>query len=369
VRLCQITTPEALREAHRDELVKVRYFTGQRFHAKLYIADDAALVGSANLTQSGLKSNREISVVVPRDEKSCFGDLQESFAGLWESADVLTDSILETFTAAFNSPGKPKIEESIDDHLTKDIPDCDPANVDAGSRIVSKERLFLQNFRRRYDEIMVPAIREIEGVFESLGIRHPTFVNATLDIEISRFLGWLRLTHAPKDMWESTELLSKESRATRIEHYIRLWVETTDVAAGDMYAYETEIQNIARLREVFGSEAGITDADGEDLVEALTGCHAFLEQLRFTKGGEEPLKVEFLADNTADRIKSTLTYLLHGPGDQIQRAYDVIHLPEHKLRKFAESCVMELVGWIDSKRPPINSRTIKALRYLGFNAS
>jgi len=28
---------------------------------------------------------------------------------------------------------------------------------------------------------------------------------------------------------------------------------------------------------------------------------------------------------------------------------------------------MELSGWLDPERPPINGRTIKALRYLGYD--
>ena len=54
VRLCSITTPTALREVIKNPLVRVRYYTDRRFHAKLYIVGGSALVGSANLTDSGL---------------------------------------------------------------------------------------------------------------------------------------------------------------------------------------------------------------------------------------------------------------------------------------------------------------------------
>ena len=136
-----------------------------------------------------------------------------------------------------------------------------------------------------------------------------------------------------------------------------------------MFSYEQEIDNIARIRSVFGSKESIDAAGEDDLMEALLGCHAFLEQLRFTKGGKDSLRMEFWAINGEKRIKECLTYLLHGPGDQIQRAYDCIYERRYKLNKFAESCVMELVGWLDTKRPPINGRTIKALRFLGFDAA
>jgi hypothetical protein len=60
VRLCSVTIPEALRKAHLDPKVTIRYFTDQRFHAKFYVVDDIAMVGSANLTNAGLKTNREV---------------------------------------------------------------------------------------------------------------------------------------------------------------------------------------------------------------------------------------------------------------------------------------------------------------------
>jgi hypothetical protein len=216
---------------------------------------------------------------------------------------------------------------------------------------------------------LVPAITEIEETVSSAGLRHPIFADTTLDIEISRFLGWLRLKHAPGESWKEAPLLNRQERASRIKHFIKLWVEETDVAVGDMYSYDEEIENIAAIRSTFGSPETIDATSIDDLMDALMGCHAFLEQLRFTKGGKENLRREFVALNTEDTIKESLAYLLHGPGDQIQRAYDCIYERRYKLHKFAESCVMELVGWLDPKRPPINGRTIKALRFLGFDAS
>ena len=64
VRLCSITAPVVLRSALADPRVRVRYYTDRHFHAKLYIIDDTALVGSANLTEAGLMTNREVSVVL-----------------------------------------------------------------------------------------------------------------------------------------------------------------------------------------------------------------------------------------------------------------------------------------------------------------
>jgi HKD family nuclease len=57
------TTPEALSKVHGLPNCEVRYFT-RRFHAKIYLFDSEALVGSSNLTEGGLKFNREATICV-----------------------------------------------------------------------------------------------------------------------------------------------------------------------------------------------------------------------------------------------------------------------------------------------------------------
>lgn len=368
VRLCSITTPKALKNALADSRVKVRYYTDETFHAKFYIVGDVALVGSANLTDAGLNRNRELSVTLRRGDSDGFEALPEIFANLWESADVLTEKILADFQEAYNSPSKPKSSADLDSFLAESVPPCAPPTVIVGSEKTTKERIFLQSFRRRYDEVLVPAITEVDSIFRQIGDRNPTFADTSFEVEISRFLGWLRIKHAAGDKWSAVSLLSEKERYRRISEYLKLWVSADDFGAGDMYSYDQEIANISRIRSTFASTGRIESASGEEIVDALTGCHAFLEQLRFTAGGLDNLKKEFLRMNSVDRIRQTLSYLIFGTGDPVQRAYDCIFDPTYKLHKFAEACVMELLGWTDETRAPINGRTIKALRFLGFDA-
>jgi phosphatidylserine/phosphatidylglycerophosphate/cardiolipin synthase-like enzyme len=83
VRLCSVTTPSVIAKALADPLVTLRYFTSREFHAKFYIVDDQALVGSANLTAAGLMSNREISIVVRKDRDAAFNELPGLFELYW----------------------------------------------------------------------------------------------------------------------------------------------------------------------------------------------------------------------------------------------------------------------------------------------
>src|SRR5690348_578620 len=58
VRLGAGTSAEHLRTIISKNGVQVRYFTDQSFHPKLYIFGAAcALIGSANLTASGMRTN------------------------------------------------------------------------------------------------------------------------------------------------------------------------------------------------------------------------------------------------------------------------------------------------------------------------
>ena len=97
VRFSPITSPEALRKALENPRVKTRYFTDAKFHTKLYIIDDVALVGSANLTDSGLKANRELSILLKQDRDESFYALPGLFDELWNDADVLNEEVLREY--------------------------------------------------------------------------------------------------------------------------------------------------------------------------------------------------------------------------------------------------------------------------------
>ncbi|ANL28599.1 phospholipase D-like domain-containing protein [Rhizobium phaseoli] len=367
VRLCSVTTPQALRKAHLDPKVSVRYFTDQRFHAKFYIVDDVAMVGSANLTNAGLKSNREVSVILERYRDTAFDALPGIFDDLWGYADVLTDTILKDYERAFQAPGRPQSEDEFDKFLEKFVPKCSPSSIVVGSHAVNKQRAFLQRFRRKYDEILVPAHRRVMAVAQAHSFGRQEFKGADPQIEMGRFLGWVRLAHGAGETWKQNPVLQGEELDNRIRKYAELWKVADDIVLGDMFKAEAEIRNIEKIRTLFGDQEQLGALEYDDLFDVLTGCHAFLELLRFTNGGLEGLRADFKQRNALKDIKRTIDHLIRGGGDVVQRAYDCIHDERFRLQRFGESCVMELAGWITPNRPPFNSRTIKGLRFLGFD--
>ncbi len=367
VRLCEATDPSSLRKALADPLVSIRYYTDRKFHPKLYIVDDVALVGSANLTRSGLEANREVSVVLMKDRDVAFQSLPMIFDNLWDYADVLSKPILDEFEKICKRHNIAQQRRDFEKDLEVKIPAVSPQSIVVGSNKISKQRSFLQSFRRKYDEILVPLHQEIMTTALAAGFGRPEYVGADPQIEMGRFLGWVRLVYGQGDMWRETPIGNTSERAARISQYVSEWQSTSDTVSRDMYEAERELQNIAYIKEVFNDASRLNGLSYDEIFEGLIGCHAFLEQLRFTKGGLEGLRTDFAKRNKLSAIKSTLTYLLHGQGDQIQRAYDCLYDEKYRLERFGEASIMELVGWSSSERPPFNNRTIRGMRFLGYD--
>lgn len=370
VRLCEITSPQALGQALNDPNVKVRYYTDEKFHAKLYIIDDTALVGSANLTKSGLEANREVSVLLQRGRDAGFDILPSLFDGLWEQADTLNSAVLDRFAQAQKSFANGRSEEAFNRHLADFVEAAEPTNVRVGSEKVSHRRSFLQKFRRKYDEILHPAFDEVRQAFIAGGQYRDEFDEDRVDIEISRFLGWLRVVHARGESWSEGPIRkTSDERKPIIEEYRRAWLDAEDVGAGDMIQIEGEVENIRRIEASFGSEEAIDALDYNELFDVLYGCHAFREMLRFTRGGAEGLRADFKRRNTAQAIKNTVKHLALSDGEPLEMAYDCIFDERYRLGRFGEACVMELLGWVRPGFPPVNGRTIKALRFIGFDVA
>ena len=97
VGLNPATRPSALRRLRGVTGVAIRYFTS-RFHAKIYVFDRGALLGSSNLTDGGLRSNREAVILLDQDDDADDVDeIRALFVELWNAALVLTPEKLDGF--------------------------------------------------------------------------------------------------------------------------------------------------------------------------------------------------------------------------------------------------------------------------------
>lgn len=374
VRFSPATTPSALREALDNSNVRVRFFTDPKFHTKLYIVDDTALVGSANLTANGLNANRELSIVLLKERDIAFQELPAIFDGLWRDASVLTEGILKEYTRAYNSNKKPDDEDAFAKYLMDFVSPVSPKSVHVDSGKISKERTFLESLRRKYDEVLIPCHKEIMRVAQGSNFGRAEYQSHDAEIEMGRFLGWVRLIHGSGQSWKDAPLLDPQGRANRIAEYVKLWQLADDTAGTDMYNAHDEINNITNIRNHLCNPNDVNAMSMDEIFTHLAGCHAFYERLRFVSKkygaglpGIDRLRVAFKAENRVEKVRATVNYLLSGGGDPLERAYDCIYDDRYKLSGFGEACVMELLGWGSKDRPPFNNRTIRGMRFLGYD--
>jgi hypothetical protein len=360
VGLNAITTPEALSAVHGVPNCAVRYFT-RRFHAKIYLFDVEALVGSSNLTDGGLLSNREATICVDRSDD--LDELRALFNELWESALVLTTEKLESFTNTFASMRRPTLDP--DPWIEGAVGKAEPRNINIESEKKTAESIFLEGLRRQVQEYRV-SFSEVANILEANQLRRTELEDVGTAIETNRFLNWVRLTYAPDDeAWQLAPQRSPDERRTEILRLGREWTQTAETKIPPDY-----VDWVRRVRRIFGSPAAIDDATREELTEGLQSIHAFLEQRRFVKSGDASLSNAFWGANSQDvpRAKRTLTRLVHGGGEFIQRLHELLYDPEMKLRYFGMFCALELYGTVKPEVcPPVNGRMAKALRYLGFD--
>lgn len=359
------TSPEALSAAHNVPNLEIRYFT-DRFHAKIYIADNSALLGSSNLTDGGLMSNREATIHFSQeDDSDTIDELRTLFGELWNFAQELTPEKLASFAA--KSKELKRSGPDPDSLIAAAVGKAEPPNINVASTKKTAPQLFLKQLQHLVYSQYRPAFNRVTELIEENDFRRPELADVGMANETNLFLSWVRLTYAPgDDIWASAGLRTEDGRRQEGCRLGPEWTTTEQSKVAKEYK-----EWLHRVKTVFGSRALIQDASKEELTAGLMSIHAFYEQLRFAKGGTANLPGRFWGANDDDvaKVKKTLTFLLHGDnGDFTRRLHDVLYDPSRKLRYFGKFCALELYGTVKPQEcPPLNGRIAKALRYLGFD--
>jgi len=353
------TNPAALRAVFGIPNLAIRYYT-RRFHAKIFLFDTCALVGSSNLTDGGMQSNREATILVESSEQ--LEEVRALCQELWSGAPVLTPEVLKNFEASVTAFGQ---YFNPDTKVEAAVGRAEPPNILVGSKKKSSEYIFLEALRRRVYEQFRPAFDEVSEVLSENSLHRPEWSHSDSGSETNRFLNWARLTHGAGDDWQKSPFRSQADRRRELFALGHEWVTTDKPRIPEDY-----FTNLEQLRAVFASKESLESATREDLSIALMGIHAFEEQIRFIKGGYAAIIEFFWNENHEDieRVKRSLAHLLFGKEEFIRRLYDVLNFPDWKIRHFGESCALELSGTARPDMcPPMNGRSAKGLRYIGFN--
>ncbi len=360
VRLGYPTNPDALLRIL--EKVEIRFFTHHSFHPKLYIFDDQeALIGSANLTKPAVRTNQEVMVsIVGRDKR--FDELATLFAEYWEEAAVLTEEKLKKYKKIYRSHSQ--IDQGITaltNTVNQDIGNVAFHNIGRERRESSKRDVSLEDYRKTYQE-SVTAFNKIRVLYESLQKRKVDERLIPLRLEIDSFLSFVRDEHATGDSWSQTPIGWKDQQKSLVRKYLDEWF------AGRRPYFEDTIVNVnyPKLIRLFTSHETIINSSDDELFDALTTLHSLRERLRFFPGGLSKLKATFFETNDGKKIRESLSYLIFGDGDVIERMANLISHHDYKLNQFGQANVQELVGWCSEEYPVINGRTTKILRFFGF---
>jgi hypothetical protein len=358
VGLNSSTSPDALKAIIDEPNIRIRYYT-DRFHAKIYLFDDAALVGSSNLTDGGLRSNREATVLLRApDDAEIIQELRTIFNGLWEPAPVLTQHRLKTFADAYKRHPRPDIDGFIQAAVGKSV----PPNISIESQQKNAERIFLESLRKQVAEYR-NSFNEVTAILGESHLKRPELDGLDAAMQTDRFLNWVRNSYAIKGTWEDAPLRPSSERRSEIITLGKEWAQPDRESTPEGY-----VTGINRIREVFGAVDRIDDASKQVLTEGLAAIHAFAEHYRYEKK-EVGLLVAFWNDNDGDvlKVKKSLKYLIYGGSEFEERLHDVLY-GGLKLRGIGPSSALELYGTLKPQEcPPINGATAKALRYLGFN--
>ncbi|MRT15209.1 NgoFVII family restriction endonuclease [Enterobacteriaceae bacterium RIT711] len=363
VRLGFPTSPHALKALIKNNSINIRFYTSNSFHPKLYIfGNHHALIGSANLTYTGITSNQEVMIEVD-SENEVFEDSTFLFKQYWDEAQVLTVDVLKKYEIIYNK--NKEILNSLrkmDSDIIEKIGSHNFNNINHGEKTKGFQDKYIENYQRDY-QISKQAFSKILDIYNDFP-RKTENTEIPLRLEVDSFLSYVREEYAYTEIWSETELGWNESKIQLVKKHISEWLNT------DWYHFDDIIvnKNYPLIQRIFGSEISIKEAGYDDIMDAFLVIHSFENRFRFSKGGIETLIRNFKEANELDKVKRSMTHLLHGKGDIVVRMYDLIYNPYYKLHSFGRSNVQELVGWINNlDYPVINGRTSKVLRYYGFD--
>ena len=269
------TSPSALGDLPREapELA-VRYLT-RRFHARVFLFDDAAVVGSSNLTSGGLLSNREAVVCLDRPEDAqAVDELRALFAELWDAGSVLTPEVIESFAEVHRN--LLTSADDLDERVEQAVGKAEPPNVDIESRRRPKRRLFVEGLRRDVHEQYRPAFNEVADILDGHALRRGNIGHLGLAHETNRFLNYVRLVHAAgEEAWRLAPTRSPDERRRIVVQLGHDWVAAADNKVPADYADRLKCAD-----RVFGQPAALRSSTKAELTDGLMSLHAFTEQSR-----------------------------------------------------------------------------------------
>lgn len=348
VTFSSATTPNALRSIVNERAVDVRFMPIGSFHTKLYLfGNEYALVGSSNLTNNGLNTNKEVCVKIPAANPA-FSQLCQLFESYWSLPDAktLTPSSLAEYERVYNQPSPEDGDNSRDKRIGRAFPWSPASPTTALPRVVQdtirKQQNFLQGFR------------QLSHLYEDSGIRRNHRV--PLNLEIDQFLSFVYTGNNRATGWSAPD-------ASRLPNYLAAWK-----TAKAPFLMEKAAPTLDELREFFGTPHRLRERSPTEIAKVLTLCHAVRDRERHFDGGLPGFISKFArANRNANELHRKLDYLLRGEGDYIVRIARCAKNGPDKIHEAGDATLGELYGWLNSADAPIfNNRSLETIEHLGL---
>ena len=356
VRLGYPTSVDALKRLMKNQNINTRFFTSPKFHPKLYIFNDFALVGSANLTRSALMTNQEVAIKVDSGSPD-FEDLVSVFSSYWASAEPLTYEYIKKY-AAFLEKYQHYAEDSLHREVNTDVGDFEYKNLTTDKKDSRTQAQKASSaFRKNYQDCR-HAVADLQKKYDALNLRKGDPALLPAKLELDAFMSWLKDYKAPGETWKNS--ITPDNRDLILNQYFQEW---KDIDYGIVTRTQNSFQIVSTL---FRSEMSIRSATYDSIMEAITSLYSFHSRLRFFLGGLDTLIDTFKKRNQEQRVKDTFSYLFFGKGDVIDRMYNAIYDSNYRLEQFSRSGIQELVGWVNNDLVVVNGRTTKILHFLGY---
>jgi hypothetical protein len=299
----------------------------------------------------------ELNIEIEK-ENPIFDDIKSEFYYEWQNAGVLTKEKVLEFKEIYDQ-NKGRLLDSQRLFFSKMGEILTPNITNDNKKDISKE--IIENFRKKY-QLYISAVNKLINIYTSVSDKRKYSEREPIRMEIDRFLSWIKDSQYVGEGYKDRPILNEKQIIAEVIPLKSEFINFT----GNKYYDNTE-EYFLKLNENLGSEEKIKNQTINNLLDSLLLINAFHDQLRFYEGGLALMEKEFLSKNNHDKIRKTLSYVLFGKGDYVNRIFNSIYDPKYKLQVFGENSIKELFGNINSENiPTCNGRMQRSMQWLGF---
>lgn len=346
------TSPKLLRSVMKNRKTRIETkFYDSDFHSKIYIffkkgKPTAALVGSSNFTEAGMKTNIETNILLRSYWE--LENLKVHFEEIWNDAALLSPNDIDIYEEKFNQFKKManRLNKSTSGYQKKYVK----------PRLI-KSRITISKIAKEYFEVW-KAIDEIAKIVEPLSKKTWPLLRTYLTVD--HFWHWVKAV----DKGESIKKyrLNSENRELVIPKLFK------DYITWDKHQEEEEVFSSnhllvrTRLLKKILDKNRITKLSRKDARTVYSNLHSgYMRMIRFE--GD----YLFAYKNPIEKIRKSLNYLLWSSDDIDKRISALLKHPDYKLNHFGSSNIQELLGWVHNDLPIRNKKADAAIKMLGFN--